>query len=102
MAANAKIDIDAKIHTDAKVDTNTKININMKISINKPIFYFPHAPREISSDRMLVRIKVQDMKMAKWNLSKEVQIRPSNLGTHDKFQVVKLNVDLDSFIIGAT
>jgi hypothetical protein len=46
--------------------------------------------------------KVQDMKMAKWNLSKEVWIRPLNLGTHDKPQVVKLNVDLDLFIAYAT
>jgi len=42
------------------------------------------------------------MKMAKWNLSKEVWIRPLNLGTHDKPQVVKLNVDLDLFVAYAT
>jgi hypothetical protein len=35
------------------------------------------------------------MKMAKWNLSEKVQIRPLNLGTHNKSQVVKLNIDLD-------
>jgi hypothetical protein len=35
------------------------------------------------------------MKMAKWNLSKEVQICPLNLSIHDKPQVVKLNVNLD-------
>jgi hypothetical protein len=41
------------------------------------------------------------MKMAKWNLSKEVQICPLNLGTHDELQVVKLNVDLDPFVANA-
>jgi hypothetical protein len=41
------------------------------------------------------------MKMAKWNLSEEVQIRPLNLGTHDKPQVVKLNVDLDFYVTDA-
>jgi hypothetical protein len=38
------------------------------------------------------------MKMAKWNLSKEVQICLLNLGTYNEPQVVKLNVDLDSYV----
>jgi hypothetical protein len=42
------------------------------------------------------------MKMAKWNLSKEVQVHPLNLGTHNKLQVVKLNVNLNSFITDAS
>lgn len=44
------------------------------------------------------QIKVQDMKIAKWNLSKEVQIHPLNLGTHKEPQLVKLNTDLDSSV----
>jgi len=42
------------------------------------------------------------MKMAKWNPLEEVQIRPLNLGTHNKSQVVKLNANLDPFITYAT
>jgi hypothetical protein len=38
------------------------------------------------------------MKIAKWNLSEEVQIRRLNLGIHEP-QLVKLNGDLDSYII---
>ncbi len=38
------------------------------------------------------------MNITKWNLSKEVQICPLNLGIHDKLQVVKLNIDLDFFV----
>jgi hypothetical protein len=41
------------------------------------------------------------MKMAKWNLSKEIQIQPLNLGTLDEPQVVKLNANLDPFIANA-
>jgi hypothetical protein len=41
------------------------------------------------------------MKMAKWNLSKEVQIFPLNLGSYDEPQVVKLNVDLESSVVDA-
>jgi hypothetical protein len=33
---------------------------------------------------MPTQIKVQDMNIAKWNLSEEVQICPLNLGTHDE------------------
>jgi hypothetical protein len=39
------------------------------------------------------------MKITKWNLSEEVQIRPFNLGIHEEPQLVKLNADLDSSII---
>jgi hypothetical protein len=39
------------------------------------------------------------MKMAKWNILKKVQIRPLNLGTHDEPQMVKLNIDLDHFMV---
>jgi hypothetical protein len=75
---NAKIDInektstDAKIDTNVEIDTNTKIGIDLKISIDKPIFYFPHPPEEISVDTTPTWIKMQDMKMAKWNLAKDV------------------------------
>jgi hypothetical protein len=74
----------------------------MKININEPIFYFPHTLREISIDTTLTWIEMQDMKMAKWNLLKEIQIHPPNLGTHDEPQVVKLNAGLDLFIPDAT
>jgi hypothetical protein len=40
--------------------------------------------------------------MEKWNILEEVQIRLLNLGSHNKLQVVKLNIDLDSFIADAT
>ncbi len=50
-------------------------------------------------DIMPTRIKVHDMKITKWNLSEEVQIRPFNLGIHEEPQLVKLNADLDSSII---
>ncbi len=39
--------------------------------------------------------------MAKWYLLKEVQTCPLNLGIHDKPQVVKLNVNLDSYVTNA-
>ncbi len=98
----AMVVADAKIHNDANIGTNTKIKINMKSSTDEQIFEFPHAPREISVDTMPTRIKMQNMKMAKWNLSDEVQICLLKLGSHDKLQVVKLNVDLDSTIVDAT
>jgi hypothetical protein len=41
------------------------------------------------------------MKMAKWNLSKKVQIRLLNLGTQNEPQVVKLNVNLNPFVADA-
>jgi hypothetical protein len=89
---NAKIDIDTKIGMDPK------ISIDMKIGTNKLIFYFPLTLGEILVDITLAQIKVQNMKMAKWNLFEEVHIRPLNLGIHDKPQMVKLNIDLDLFI----
>ncbi len=76
-----------------------KISIDMKIGTNELIFYFPHTVGEILVDITLVQIKVQAMKMAKWNLLEEVQIRPLNLGTHDEPQMVKLNIDLDPSIV---
>jgi len=81
---------------------DTKTSIDMKFGTNEPIFDFPHTLGEISIDTTLARIKVQDMKMVKWNLEKDVEIHPLNLGTHDELQVVKLNVDLDLFITYAT
>jgi hypothetical protein len=50
-------------------------------------------------DTTLAQIKVKNMKMAKWNILKKVQIRPLNLGTHDEPQMVKLNIDLDHFMV---
>jgi len=47
------------------------------------------------------QIKVQDMKITKWNLSKKAQIRPLNLGTFNESQLVKLNTDLNSSIVNA-
>jgi hypothetical protein len=61
-----------------------KISINMKIGTNESIFYFHYTLGEISIDITLAQIKVQNMKMAKWNLLEEVQIHPLKLGTHDK------------------
>jgi hypothetical protein len=75
---NAKIDIDANIGMDPK------ISIDMKIGTNELIFYFPLTLGEILVDITLIHIKVQSMKMAKWNQLEEVHIRPLNLGTHDK------------------
>jgi hypothetical protein len=66
---NAKIGINVEIDIDPKIDIDTKPNIEMKINTVEPIFYFPHTPREILVDITLTWIKVQDMKMAKWNLS---------------------------------
>jgi hypothetical protein len=54
------------------------------LSTREPIFYFLHTLGEILVDITTTRIIVQDMKMAKWNLSKEVQIHPFNWGTHEK------------------
>ncbi len=74
---NAKIDIDAKIGMDPK------FSIDMKIGTNE-LFYLPLTLGEILVDITLIHIKVQTMKMAKWNQLEEVHIRPLNLGTHDK------------------
>jgi len=49
-------------------------------------FDFPHTPNEIKVDTTLVRIKVQDMKIACWNLPQDVQIRNLNLGFEKKFE----------------
>jgi archaellin len=61
---------------------NAKISTNSKINIEELIFYFPHTLGKTSIDITPTRIKIQDMKIIKWNLSKEDQIRPLNLGTH--------------------
>jgi hypothetical protein len=42
------------------------------------------------------------MKITKWNLSKEVQIHPLNLGTCKEPQLVKLNINLDSLVVAIT
>jgi hypothetical protein len=100
IGTNAKINIVTKIGIDAKIDTNliinidAKISIDMKINIDEPIFDFPDTLRKISVDTTTTQIKVQDMKIAKWNILKEVQIHLLNLGTHNKPQVVKLNYNL--------
>ncbi len=60
-----------------------KINIDMKIGTNE-LFYLPLTLGEILVDITLIHIKVQNMKMEKWNQLEEVHIRPLNLGTHDK------------------
>jgi hypothetical protein len=51
---------------------------------------------------MLARIKVHDMKIQKWNLPKEVLIRPLNLSIHEEPQLVKLNAELDFSVANAT
>ncbi len=98
MIVDAKISTDVEIDTNPKIGANTKIDTDMKINIDEAIFDFPHTLGEIMVDITLAQIKMQDMKMAKWNLLEEVQIRPLNLGTHDDLQVVKLNIDLDLFV----
>jgi hypothetical protein len=88
---DAKIDIDAKINIDEKIDIDmeinidTKTNIYLKFCIDESIFYFPHTQGEISIDITLVQIKVQDMKMVKWNLEKDVQICPRVFMTNCKW-----------------
>jgi hypothetical protein len=42
------------------------------------------------------------MKMAKWNLSKEIQIQWLNLGTLDEPKMVKLNANLDPSMANVT
>jgi hypothetical protein len=59
---------DAKISTNAKTGTNAKIGTNMKIGTDELIFDFPHTSNKFLVDITLAWIKVQDMKMAKWNL----------------------------------
>ncbi len=107
IGTNAKIDIDAKIginveiNMDPKISINTKIDTNMKISTNEPIFDFAHTLGKISVNITPARIKVQNMKMPKWNLVENVHISPLNLGTHDEPQVVKLNANSDPSIANA-
>jgi hypothetical protein len=84
-----------------EINTDTKTNIDLNFGNDESIFYFPHTLGKKSVDTTLVEIKVLDMKMVKWNLAKDVQICRLNLGTHDKLQVVKLNVNLDPSIIDA-
>ncbi len=102
VVADAKININAKINIDAKIGMDPKISIDMKIGTNESIFYFPLTLGEISVDITLAQFKVHNMKMAKWNLLEEVHICPFNLGTHDKPQMVKLNINLDLSIANVT
>ncbi len=61
-----------------------KLVLIQKLVLIWKLILIPHILREISIDITLTWIKVQDMKMAKWNLLKEVQIFFLNLGTHDE------------------
>ncbi len=58
----------AKTNSDAKIGTNTKTDIDMKIGIDESIFDFPHTQNKILVDITPTWIKMQDIKMAKWNL----------------------------------
>jgi len=76
--------------------------VDTKIGTKEPIFYFPHTLKEISINIMLAQIKVHYMKITKWNLPKEVQIYPLNLGIHEEPQLGKLNANLDSSMVNVT
>jgi hypothetical protein len=74
---------------DEKLDTDTKISTYTKINTKEQIFDFPHALGEILVDITPTQIKMQDMKITKWNISKKARICPLNLGTHNESQLVK-------------
>jgi hypothetical protein len=78
-----KLEILATMVANAKIITNIKINIDTKISTEEQVFDFPHALGNFLVDTTPTEIKVEDMKIAKWNLSKKVQICPLNLGIRD-------------------
>ncbi len=46
-------------------------------------------------DAIPVHIKFQDMKIAHWNLPKDVQVQDLNLGFEEEPEMVKLNADSD-------
>ncbi len=66
-----------------------------KTSSEELQFDFFHTPREILIDEVPTHLKVQDLKIARWTLQKDVQIRDSNLGIAIEPMLVKLNTDLD-------
>jgi len=70
--------------TSPKLKILTMVATDVKIGTDELIFDFPHISSKISMDTMPAHIKVQNMKMAKWNLLEEVQICPLNLGIHNK------------------
>lgn len=78
-----KPEILATMVANAKIITNIKINIYTKIDTEEQVFDFRHALGNFLVDITPTQIKVEDMKIAKWNLSKKIQIRRLNLGTHD-------------------
>jgi hypothetical protein len=55
-----------------------EILVVVVVGIEELIFDFLHTLGEILVDITPTRIKMHDMKMTKWNLPKEVQIRPFN------------------------
>jgi hypothetical protein len=57
---------------------------SLEFNIKDLIFDFSHMLSKILIDVIFIRIKVQDLRIAKWTLSKEVQVRSFNLGTNQK------------------
>jgi hypothetical protein len=57
---------------------------SLEFNIKDFIFDFSHMLGKILIDVILIRIKVQDLRIAKWTLSKEIQLRSFNLGTNQK------------------
>jgi hypothetical protein len=68
--------------------------VDAKIGTNEPIFDFPCTLGKFLVNITLIQIKVESIKKGP-NF-------PLNLGTHNKLQVVKLNVDFDLSIANVT
>jgi hypothetical protein len=66
-----------------------------KINLEELKFDFPHTPKEILEDEVPTQLKVQDLKIARLTLQKNVQIRDLNLGTTTQPHLVKFNANLD-------
>jgi hypothetical protein len=62
----------------------TKI-LGVDFGIEDLTFDFPHIPCEIKVDTTLVRIKVQDIKIIRWILPKDVQVQDLNIGFEKEF-----------------
>jgi hypothetical protein len=78
-----------------------KINY-LELSFEELNFNFSHVLGDISVDNTPACLKVKDLKISRWNLLEEIQVRNLNLGIEVEQKIIKINNDFDLVITTQT
>ncbi len=75
----------------------TIVEKKLEVALENKVYietYYQHKLSQVQIDETLVKVKVQELQIAKWTLTKNQQLLKINLGIKDNPQTIKNNAQL--------